>query len=226
MKKIKKIQATGFYLLQGRSSANSCFIESLEDSRSFLRYANYYLKDYVTIYEYLLTQDGWLMLVRIRPMGEFPESAVQDGIACWRIISERIRLLLSTYVRVSNRAKGRTGSLVHSSYERYYFERLSEGIRVINDIRHQRLKLYEGKKKYRGLKWHYRIPARLGKGSVLLCSRDVRRKKKEAYKMLECLAFKGFTKLVLQDFIETTKSLQIIQNHSHHHTPKHPKPPS
>jgi len=51
MEKIKKVETGHFYLFQGHSNANSCFIEKLQHAKTFLLYANYFLNGYLKIYD-------------------------------------------------------------------------------------------------------------------------------------------------------------------------------
>lgn len=225
MKKIQKIKGEGFYIFQGRSNANSCFIEKLSQGHLFLTYANFYLKNYLTVYDYIINRDGWMMVVKIKSRKEilFNKNLVDGEV--WRIVSERVRLFLSTFVKVSNRKKRRTGCLVHSSYERLYFESLSEAMKIINGVRQQSIKLYNGRKKYRGMKTHYRISKSIGKGSIFICSRDVRRHKEKVSKFGEMLSVKGMSKFVLQEILDFTLFThnQIISPKIHSITPNQVK---
>ena len=175
MKKIKQTQANGFYIFHGEVAANSNFIETVNEAKQFLIYANFFLKDYLTIYEYVITRHEWHIVVKLKSKKEiFSREVIDEGSQVgpqeiWRIVSERIRLFLSTYVKCINRMRGRTGTLVHSSYERYYFESLQEAKETIEALREQTWRFYKRKRKYRGKKKHYSIPKRLGNGSIFLC---------------------------------------------------------
>ena len=204
MKKVKKVKLNGFYVFQGRSNANSCFIEKIIHAKQFLLYGNHFLKGYLSIYDYVITRDGWVLVVKIKNKTHFGSSQVNDEERIWRTISEKMRLFLSTFVRVTNRSKGRSGSLVHSSYERYCFGTLNEAKVYIESIRKQQIKMYSKKKKYRSLKTHYKISSRIGKGSIFLCSRDVRKKGFEAKRMGEVFDFIDVTKTVLLKMIDFT----------------------
>ncbi|MDA9773481.1 hypothetical protein N9B82_00875 [Saprospiraceae bacterium] len=221
MKKIKKLQSECFYILQGRSSANSCFIEKVSDGELFLTYANFYLKNYLTVYDYIINRDGWMMVVKIHAHATLLElKGIDEGVG-WRIVSERVRLFLATFVKVSNRKKRRTGTLVHSSYERYYFDTLREAMESINAVRQQRIKIYNGRKKYRGLKTHFKVKKSIGKGSIFLCSRDIRREKEKVSKWSEMLSDRGLTKVVLVKMLNFTH-----KTHNPSFLPiKLPKPP-
>ncbi|MDA9773997.1 hypothetical protein N9B82_03480 [Saprospiraceae bacterium] len=224
MEKIRKISANGFYMFKGRSNANSCFIEKVSQGELFLTYANFYLKEYLVVYDYVINQDGWVLIVKINSKEQLEILDKKFGGEVWRIISERMRLFLGTFVQVTNASKRRTGSLVHSPYERFHFDNLKEAMTVINKIRQQQIKIYNGRKKYRGLKLHYRISKSIGKGSIFLCSRDVCRKNVNTLKFAEMLSFNRLSQLVVAKLINST------QNPNSHHKftytkPKIPKNP-
>ena len=204
MKKIKKVQADCFYIFQGRSNANSCFIENLSQGELFLTYANHYLKGYLTVYDYVINRDGWMMVVKIKSKNDLLSKKDLDEGSVWRIVSERVRLFLGTFAKVSNDRKGRTGCLVHRPYERLYFETLREAMYVINGVRQQRIKIYNGRKKYRGKKTHFRVEKSIGKGSIFISSRDIRRKKEKVSKWGEVLSVTALTKVVLQKLLVST----------------------
>ena len=207
MENLNRIQANGFYVFSGRANANSCFIEKISHAKKFLVYANHFLKGYLVIYDYIITRDGWTMVVKIKLDQKIKNNNSKSKDEVWRVISERMRLFLSTFVRVTNKQKGRTGCLVHSSYQRSFFLSLKEATSFLEKIRTQNIKHYAKKKKYRGLKTHYKISKKKGQGSVFLCSKEIRKVKKEISKSFEVIDFKGLTNLVLQKMINLTISL-------------------
>ena len=206
MQKLKKIKANGFYVFHGKSNANSCFIEKIIHAKKFLIYANYFLKDYLSIYDYIITKEGWSMVVKIKSKKHLLTEEI-EGSEVWSIISERIRLFLSTFVRVTNKEKGRTGCLVHSGYERYYFESKNEALDYISRIRKQQIKFYSKKKKYRSLKTHYVISVNNAKGSIFLCSKEIRKLKKEVAEFADVIDFIDLQKLVVQKMVNSTLNL-------------------
>jgi len=206
MKRTKEMQPDCYYLFEGKSAANTVFIENLKEAKQFCIYANYFLKGYLKVYEYMINQDGWVIIVKLCSESKI-RSITNSETEIWRIVSERIRLLLSTYVRVTNRWEGREGVKVKHGYRRYYFENLGEAKSYIKLIRNQQVKLYQKKRKYRGLKTHRAIPIRLGKGHIFLCSKWVRRgKKRVERKRCICEGSNGiieFKDLVVQKMINS-----------------------
>jgi len=204
MKRVKEVKAGRFYIFKGLSNANSCFIETLEHGRLFLRYADYFLKNYVKVYDYIINEEGWMIVLKIQSKKELSELLDEEEFEVWRVISERMRLFLSTFVTISNRSKGRTGCLIHSSYERYYFESLSEALGTMEDIRNQRINLYQGNSKYRAFDKHYEVDRNLGKGSIFLCSQRLREQKEGSGILGEVFCLQGLTIMVLQKMIKST----------------------
>jgi len=168
MIEIKEIRAEQVYVFSGLANANSCFIETVEQGKIFLKYANYYLNGYLKVYDFIINSEGWVLVVKINSKEKILKKYKKNKIEIWRIISERMRLFLSTFVSVSNRLKGRTGCLVHSTYERYYFESIIEAKNIIKSIREQNIRLYNGIDKYKPCEEHYEVENAIGKGSIFL----------------------------------------------------------
>ncbi|MDA9774562.1 hypothetical protein N9B82_06355 [Saprospiraceae bacterium] len=223
MKKTKNIVFQGFYIFSGRACANCCFVENLDNAKKFISYMNFYFKGYLKVYDYNLSKDGWQLAVKLGErsfvLKQLQEQDSVDHIPeddlCWKIVSERVRLFLSTFVRVTNRDRGRTGTLVHGVYDRFYFSSLREAKLYLNDMRQQRIEYYETGAKYRGLESQYEIDAI---GSVFLSSRTGVKRKHRAKKEVEVLYFKGIRDLVLESAIRMTKSL-----HKHRFQPNNNK---
>ncbi len=171
MIKTKKIFSRGIYIFESRSSGNSNYIESLGEAKRLMAYAKYYLKGYLLIHDYVITRHGWQMAVEILDREKFEKP--YDGIETWRIISERVRLWLSTYVRSANFGRKREGVLVREKFRKYYFESKEEALGHLEAMRNQQVRLYQRRKKYRGIKSHYRIKKEAGCGSIFLCSKEI-----------------------------------------------------
>lgn len=200
----KEIHSNGFYIFASQASANSNYIENLEEARQLLVYARYYLKSYIIIHDYVITRHGWQFAVTLNPISL--DNSQEVEVDLWKIISERIRLFISTYVRRVNFSRNRRGVLVRNNYTKYYFETLGEATSHLNKMRNQRVKLYQKEKKYRGIKFHYRIEKEIEKGSIFLCSKEMRSGKKEVREFLRDQLFWDFRDLVGLDLINSTRS--------------------
>ncbi len=221
MIKIKKTVAGGLYIFQGKASGNSSFIEDLHEARQFILSANHYLKGYLKIHEYLLDQHGWVFIVRIHSLKKLRRTLSIDKTdeldpqLVWRIISERMRILLSNFVKFTNKKQRRTGSKVHSSYERFLFESLREAEAYLEMMRRGKIRLYQSRKKYRAKKSHYKVPKKWGKGSIFINSSVRRRKVKSLRKKLDALKKQVLKAHVLQLLIFQTKNSTGSSNKSH-----------
>lgn len=160
------MEAGKHFLIESCASANSVYFETDKMAKLFFRYYNYYLKDYLQVEEYVLNQSGWAMLIKVKSSKTIRKYYNSEGQqskkdkypkAIWQILSERVRLFISTYVRMSNKILGRKGSLVGQKYGRYKFESIEEARTYISTIRNDRHELHQVKEKYRGMKEHFRM---------------------------------------------------------------------
>lgn len=172
MESILKMQAGEYYIIESTASANSVYFENDNLAKLFFRYCDYYLKDYLHIEEYTLNASGWGMLIKVKSAQTIRKhydkvltsrisKQIKEGLneptEIWRILSERVRMFISTYVRMSNKLLGREGSLVRRKYGRYKFDSLSEAEDYISNIRHNQHDLNQPKEKYRGYKEQFQM---------------------------------------------------------------------
>ena len=223
MKKTKEFYGTGYYVFESKASANSLYFENMKEVKLFLNYVDYFLCDFIKIHEYLITKDGWTMQVTIRDKETVKNNYLKcrnqsdqcnrkfDHKEVWRIVSERVRLMISHYVRNSNYMERREGSKVKESYQRFYFENFQEAKAHMESLRNQTKTHYQRKKKYRGLKCYYSISKKRAVGHVYLCSKwiekDKKRKKITMKKVLKSLVLKDFSNVVVPKMIKTTFNL-------------------
>lgn len=226
MDAIKNIVAGGIYVFQSSASANSTYFETDELIKVFFKYCNYYLNDYLTVYDYSVGQDGWIMVVKLKSRKTIRKSYREQlrmknrdiesvgKMEIWRIISERMRLFISTYVRLSNKILGRTGSLVRRKYERYEFTNQDEAITFISKLRNHEVKQIQYKNKYRSLKQHYRLSSQSRRSSLLTSSIGIShwvKQKRFRSKICEvfgagCKVIRGCTDLVVLNNILSLNS--------------------
>jgi len=112
--------------------------------------------------------------------------------------------------------EGRSGSKVKESYHRYYFESAKEACSYLNKMRNQKIKLLQKKKKYRRVKSHYTISKKEGKGSIFLCSRELKDRKR-AHKIrkkinLNCLFLLDLRPFVVAKLVSNTVSTHLQSN--------------
>ena len=182
MIKLKEIQANGLYIFLGKASANSSFIESKVEAKDFIESANRRFANFLKIREFLVTQDSWLMVCEVedeltilreylkRRMNSNRKYKKPSLTEVWRIVSEQFRHFLSRFVKFCNLRRGRTGSLVHSNYERYFFEDEEEALLFIKDIWAQSITPSQNNEKYRPRTKHFGFSKKERKGHIYLCS--------------------------------------------------------
>ena len=185
MKKTKEIQAGGFYLFVGKSSANSTFIRDIEEAKVFLQTAENRFKNYLGIKDYYLTQDSWMLLCEVEieetilstynlAREKSKRALLGRGFTeVWRIISEQYRHFLSWFVKYSNYKVGRTGGLVHSSFERYYFDSHEEAVGYIDSMRNQAHRISQVKREFRPSEEEWEVEEIVSKGNIYLCTKQL-----------------------------------------------------
>jgi len=143
---IKQMQANQLYLIEGTSVANSPFFENEADCKLFLSLVDKYLADYVTINCFQNSPDGWAMIITTK-LAEAIRTAYKNrrkqSKKCkehcahheiWRILSDQIRILLSTYVKATNENTGRKGGKVRGNFKRFVFESVEEAETVKEEL--------------------------------------------------------------------------------------------
>ena len=186
MIKLKEIQVEGLYVFYGKASANSNFIESKLEAKEFIHSANRRFSNFLKIREYLVTQDSWFLVCEV----EDRETIINEYLkkrktsqkdhrrpsltAVWRIVSEQFRHFLSLFVKFCNFRRGRTGRLVHSSYERAFFESEEEAQIFIKGLCNQTQSISQKNVKYRPKAKYFEFGKYERKGHVYLCSLNLR----------------------------------------------------
>lgn len=222
MRKTKKMQAGCLYLFKSVACSNTVYFEQLSDTQDLLRLAQQHLKDYLYVHEYMLCKDGWIFVARLKSnkqiQSAYAKKRARKGkkpksLAVWEIVSEQMRLFIGGYVRLYNKSTEREGSLVKRPYERYYFEHVQDAKRMIRKIRRRVVGLQQMNKKYRAKKGHYRIPNKLGKGTIYLSSRRRKVRGGEVREELDLSLFQRVTNRLLtkkmKKTIKRTKSKHI-----------------
>lgn len=224
MKKVKKMQGGATYLMKSVACSNTVYFETLPDTKQFLLLAQRHLKNYMRIHEYMLSKDGWVFLASIKSDKQIQKAyalkrkkynKAPKRLATWKILSEQVRLFISTYVTNYNSNTGREGSLVKRPYERFCFDCKQEAMKMIHRIRRRLVGLQQSKKKYRAKKGHYRIPQKLGNGAIYLSSKRRKRRGGEVKNMLDLSVFQRLRKEVLAKKINEA----IIHTKKIHNTP-------
>ena len=146
MQATKTLQAGGFYLWKSLSSGNSAYFESKQEIDLFKRLFHRYLIGYVEIYKIYISSEGYELMVRLKSGSVLRRVYTRENnkrgrvsrlafiIEPWRIVSERIRIFHSVYVKAVNKIRERKGVLVQQKYSRYYFSGEQEFQEYVEDM--------------------------------------------------------------------------------------------
>ena len=184
MKQIKKMQANHLYLIQGASGANSSFFENEADCKIFMSLADEHLGDYLSIIGFQNNRDGWVMIIKSKLEDEIRQAyrlRRKRSNKCrpsfehhevWRILSDQVRIMLSTYVKRTNAKSGRTGGKVRGNYKRFVFESAEEVEQMKQTLMSLEYDQSQNLKRYRPSKKLFSVKKkRLRKSAYMSCAR-------------------------------------------------------
>ena len=223
MQHLKEIQAKGFYAFCGKPSANSSFIESKKEAREFINSANGRFAGFLRIREYLISQDSWTLLCEIEDeetiinayLAKREESTCEYKLPplseIWRIVSEQVRNFLSRFVKFCNHERGRTGSLVHSNYDRYFFENEEAALMFIKKIYEQSLDFSQWNRKYKPNSKYFYFTNKEKRSNVFLCSNNLKGLSLLLIGVVGSVVTTRLTNHILRKLITSTK---ILHSHS------------
>ena len=216
MKRIKKMHAEHIYLIEGAVTANSSFFENEADCKDFIRLADKYLGEYLWINSFQNNRDGWVMIITTKSVQTIRDAyhlrrskskKCKAGCAhyeIWRILSDQIRILLSTYVKSTNKKSGRTGGKVRGNYKRYIFESVEEAEQMKQKLSKQKHDQSQELKRYRPSKKLFSIKKRQLKRSIYMsCARlsSISNVRKLG---MSCLNLAGLVISVLRYLVQST----------------------
>ncbi len=216
MLQIKKMAARHVYLIRGASVANSPFFESEDDCKLFLQYVDRYLSSYMTVNMFQNNHDGWAMIVSTRSSDEIKKAYKnrrEQSKKCkkknkytevWRMLSDQVRILLSTYVKATNQKTGRKGGKVRCSYERFVFVSAEEAQAVHSQMEQQRHDQRQPRKRYRPAKKLHKIRKKLLRSSPYLSCAPFDVEEKMAEIGVRCLNLTALVNDVLRHLVKAT----------------------
>jgi len=133
-----ELKPSSYYLFKSVASGRSCYFESEVEIDLFKKLFSRYLSKFVKVQRMYLSTEGYHILLRVRDrdtlLSNYCRSLEKVGKVAkpqfvkevWRIVSERIRIFHSVFVKAVNALRGRMGVLVQNRYKRYYFESKEE----------------------------------------------------------------------------------------------------
>ena len=138
MKNTHELKTGGFYVFESLASANSVFFKSEKEIKIFKKLFKLYVSRYMDINKLYVDASGYQAVVRIKQRKTLlknyrtecnekkrdPKKEIVKNP--WRIISEKMRIFKSIFVKAINKLRGREGVLVKHSFKKYYFESIEE----------------------------------------------------------------------------------------------------
>jgi len=213
---IKQMQADQLYLIAGASVANSPFFENEADCKLFLSLADKYLADYLMINCFQNNRDGWVMIIttnsaeairtaydnRRKQSKKCNEDCAHHEI--WRILSDQIRILLSTYVKATNENTGRIGGKVRGNYKRFVFESVEEAETVKQELLELKYDQAQELERYQPSNDLYRFESKKRQSIYMGCA-QLESKKQLVLKLgMRCLEIAGSAINVLRQLVKST----------------------
>jgi len=212
---IKQMQADQLYLIEGASVANSPFFENEADCQLFLSLGDKYLVDYLSINCFQNSPDGWAMIITTKSAKVIRtayENRRKQSKKCkedcahhevWRILSDQIRILLSTYVKATNENTGRTGGKVRGNYKRFVFESVEEAEIVRKELLELKYDQAQELERYQPSNDLYRFKNKKKQSIYMGCER-LESKKLVRKLGMRCLDIAGLVIDVLRQLVKTT----------------------
>ena len=216
MKRIKRMQAEHIYLIEGAVTANSSFFENEADCKDFMRLADEHLGAYLSINSFQNNRDGWVMIIttkstqairtayRLRRARSKKCKAGCAHYETWRILSDQIRILLSTYVKNTNQKSGRRGGKVRGNYKRYVFESVEEVEQMKQTLSKQKYDQSQELKRYRPSKKLFSIKNKQLKRSIYMSCARLSTNSNIRKLRLNCLNLAGLIRDVLRHLVQST----------------------
>lgn len=222
MRKIKEMQAEHMYLIRGSSVSNTPFFEHKEDCKLFLALADPYLKDYLTVASFQNNRHGWVMIIATKTESEIKRAYYArraKSKKClkkfelkevWRMLSDQIRIFLSTYVKNTNHHSGRKGAKVRHRYERFVFESEIEALEIKASLESACHPLAQPLERYRPRKYQSKVRDSMIKTCIYMSCAMLSAQEKLVELGMACLDL---------GVLVTNVARQLIKNTLHHHFP-------
>ena len=216
MKRIKRMQADHIYLIEGAVTANSSFFENEVDCKDFMRLADKHLGEYLWINSFQNNRDGWVMIITTKSAQTIRDAyhlrrsrSKKCKPSCahyeiWRMLSDQIRILLSSYVKMTNASTGRTGGKVRGNYKRYIFESVEEVKQMKETLSKQKYDQSQELKRYRSSKKLFSVKSKELKRSIYMSCARLSSVSNVLKLGLNCLNLAGLMMDVLRHLVHAT----------------------
>lgn len=168
------------YMIQGASVANSPFFETEADCKLFLRLADRFLSRYLKINSFQNNRDGWAMIITTRSISDITGAYLErraksdkckkefEFTEVWRMLSDQIRIFLSTFVKATNHQTRRVGAKVRCRYKRFVFESAEEAKAKAESLAKEYYDQAQPRKRYRPSKKLCKLRKRMLRTSLYM----------------------------------------------------------
>lgn len=220
MKKIKQMEADHIYLIRGCCVANTPFFENEGDCKEFLTLVDRFLRDYLRVMSFQNNRDGWVMIIATKSAAVIKQAykarrAVSRKCRqefelkeVWQMLSDQIRILLSTYVKKTNQKTGRKGAKVRQRYERFAFDSVEEALAMEAMLEEAYYPLEQPEERYRPKDELSTLTKKMIRTSIYMSCALLRVPKKLKKLGMACLDL---------GLLKTDVARQVIQNTLLHH---------
>lgn len=212
MKRNTKLKTNELYLLSSESVSKNLYFETEKDIIYANQIINKYIKYIGEVIDYMISPSGWLILIKTNSKETLlslikqkpnKSSTIKKAIRKKEtgvIISEILRIIISSISRQINRNNNRKGAVVKGNFNRYVLKSLDMVATIIKKMKDGIIEINSQRKKYqvkKSLWWKIEF---FRKRSGIVSSKA---RVKKVEKGLITLAFKDISKHVLRKiFIE------------------------
>jgi hypothetical protein len=210
------MQAEHIYLIEGAGTANSPFFENEAHCHAFLKLADKHLGAFLSINSFQNNRDGWVMIITTKSAETIREAyrlrrakSKKCKVSCahhevWRMLSDQIRIMLSTFVKSTNAKSGRTGGKVRGNYKRYVFENVDEVEQMKETLSKQNHDQSQTLKRYSPSKKLFNVKNKQMKRSIYMCCARLTTASRVRKLGLRCLHLAGLIRNVLRHLVQAT----------------------
>ena len=216
-----KLQADSLYFILSESSAKTLYFQKKVNIEGMHVKIKQHMLPVLDVLDYMFVGKGLLLMVRTKSEEEIKayyeriqrlKKKMMRFDEASQILSEQIRLALSTSAKRTNRQNRRSGSLVHSNFDRALIEDIGSAEQILEKMRERAIKLCRQGRQYRAdiRNWN-RDKMLKGDGDVYLCTkkwldREARKAEREANRNSLFFDLEGISYDVLQTLIKSTLS--------------------
>ena len=214
-----KLEADSIYFLLSESNARRLYFRNRSNIEGMHVKIKQHMLPVMDILDYMFVGKGVLLLVRTKSertiidyytrIQKAKKKDVRFDQAS-QIISEQIRLALSTSALRTNKQNGSSGCIVHSNFDRALVTDANSARQIMKRMRNLQINLCRQKKQFKAnFKYWNRDKMLKSDGDVYMCTKKALRRvdkqvaKREAQNSL-IADLKHFKKRVLQNFINSS----------------------